>query len=79
MEEKKIYVTDDKGNQIEGEIVFSFEANGDDFVIYQIKDEAFCAKVDEKNQLSPVQEDEWPLVEKIFNEYMENQEVEDEH
>lgn len=78
MEERKINVTLENGKTVEGEILFTFEANGDDFVLYEINSEVFAAKVDENNNLSPVEEDEWPHVEKIFNQYMEDLEKEEE-
>ncbi len=75
-EDKKIEVKTEDGKILEGEILFTFEANGDDFVLYQINDEVFAAKIDEHKNLRQVEEDEWPLVEGIFNDYMD--ELEDE-
>ena len=75
-EDKKIIVKDANGNDIEGKIIFTFEANGDDFILYEVKDKAFAARIDEEGNLSPVNEDEWTLVERIYNEYMENEEDE---
>ena len=67
----RIFVTTEDGKKLEGEIVFTFEANGDDFVLYQIGDEVFAGKVDEENNLSEVEEDEWKLVEKVYQEWLE--------
>lgn len=77
MDERKIEVKLENGKVAEGEILFTFEANGDNFVLYAIKEEVFAAKVDENNNLSPVEKDEWPYVEKIFNQYMEELENEE--
>ena len=71
MEERKIEVKLENGKSAEGEILFTFEANGDNFVLYSINEEVFAAKIDENNNLFPVEQDEWPHVEKIFNQYME--------
>lgn len=76
--DRTIIVKDEKGNELEGKIIFTFEANGDDFILYEINNEAFAAKMSEEGELSPVQEDEWKLVEKIYNEYMEDLEEEEE-
>ncbi len=76
--DREIEVKLKDGSTAKGEILFTFEANGDDFVLYAINDEVFASKVDEENNLSPVEEDEWPLVEKVFNEFMEEMEGEDE-
>ena len=67
----RIFVTTEDGKKLEGEIIFTFEANGDDFVLYQIGDEVFAGKVDEENNLSEVEEDEWKLVEKVYQEWLE--------
>lgn len=72
--DNKIIIKDEKGNDVEGEIIFTFEANGDEFILYGINDEAFAAKIDEEGNLSPVEEDEWKLVEKIYNEFLEEEE-----
>ena len=73
-EDKKIIIKDEKGNDIEGTIIFTFEANGDDFILYEVNEQAFAARIDEDGNLSPVNEDEWTLVERIYNEYMEEEE-----
>lgn len=73
-----IFVTTEDGKKLEGEIVFTFEANGDDFVLYEINDEIHAAKVDEENNLTQLEEDEWKLVEKIYTEWLEEQEEENE-
>lgn len=74
--EKVIIVKDAKGKEKEGHILFTFEANGDNFVLYELDDNAFAAKVDEEGNLSPVEEDEWKLIEKIYKEYQEDMEHE---
>lgn len=73
-----IFVTTEDGKKLEGEIVFTFEANGDDFVLYQINDEIHAAKVDEENNLTQLEEDEWKLVEKIYTEWLDEQEDDNE-
>lgn len=73
-----IFVTTEDGKKLEGEIVFTFEANGDDFVLYEINNEIHAAKVDEENNLTQLEEDEWKLVEKIYTEWLDEQEEEDE-
>lgn len=76
--ERTIIVKDKNDNNMEGQIIFTFEANGDNFVLYELNEEAFAAKVNEEGTLTPVMEDEWKLVEKIYNEYMEDMESKDE-
>ncbi len=79
--DRTIEIELEDGEKVEGKILFTFEANGDDFVLYELKEQVFAAKVDDNNNLKAVEEDEWPLVEKVFKEYMEDtdeDEVEDE-
>jgi len=58
MEERTINITLENGEVAEGEILFTFEANGDDFILYSLNDEVFAAKIDEDNNLAQVEEDE---------------------
>ncbi len=76
-EERTIIVTDENGKEVEGEIIFTFEANGENFVLYELNDEAFASKISEEGDLTPVLEDEWKLVEKIYNEFIEDKEKEE--
>lgn len=68
---RQIIIKDEKGNIKEGKIIFSFTENGDEYVIYQLDEQAFAAKIDENNDLYAIDDDEWPLVEKIYNQYCE--------
>ena len=77
-EEEIIEIKTEDGKTLEGEILFTFEANGDDFIIIGVGDQPFPYKIDENKNLTEVKEDEWPLVEKIFNQWIEEQEAEDE-
>lgn len=72
----KIFIKTEDGREVEGEILFTFEANGDDFVFYTLEgsDEANVSKVDEEGNLKPVEDDEWKLLEKVFEEYQEDME-----
>ena len=67
-----IVITDENGKKHNGKILFSFEANGDEFVVYELLDNAHAAKIDDDGSLIPIEEDEWKLVEKIYNEFIED-------
>ncbi len=77
--EKLIEIKTEDGKTLQGEILFSFEANGDDFVLYEIDGNVFAAKYDESNNLNQIEEDEWPLVEKIFEQYIEENDMGEEY
>lgn len=77
MKEKTILIKTENGQTLEGTILFTFEANGDNFVLYKIGDKVHSAKVDEEGNLTPVLEDEWKLVEKVYNQYLEENNEED--
>ncbi len=67
------------GKKVNANIVFTFEENGDQFILYEINDVVYGAKLNEDNSLRQIEEDEWELVEKIFNEWnAENNQNEDE-
>ena len=67
------------GKKVNANIVFTFEENGDQFILYEIDDVVYGAKLNEDDSLKPIEEDEWELVEKIFNEWNEeNSQDEDE-
>ena len=59
------------GKKVNANIVFTFEENGDQFILYEIDDVVYGAKLNEDDSLKPIEEDEWELVEKIFNEWNE--------
>ena len=60
----------ENGKKINANILFTFEENGDQFIMYEIDEIAYGAKIKEDNSLAAIEEDEWNLVEKIFNEWM---------
>ncbi len=67
------------GKKVNANIVFTFEENGDQFILYEINNVVYGAKLNEDNSLKQIEEDEWELVEKIFNEWnAENNQNEDE-
>lgn len=75
-------ITLEDNTKIDANILFTFEENGDQFIVYEIEDEingeiqsiAYAAKINDDNSIIPIEEDEWPIVEKIFNEWQEDNE-----
>lgn len=76
--DNRITIELENGKTVEGEILFEFEENGDDFVAYVIDETIYVAKYDEDGKLFPIAEDEWTLVEKIVNSFLEDMEEEEE-
>lgn len=66
------------GTKVDANILFTFNENGDQFILYEIDQVAYGAKVKDDNHLAAIDEDEWELVEKIFNEWVEGQEEDEE-
>ncbi len=64
------------GKWVDASVLFTFEENGDQFIMYEIEEMAYGAKVKEDNTLIPIEDDEWDLVEKIFNEWLDEEEGE---
>lgn len=61
------------GKKINANILFTFNENGDQFILYEFDNTAYAAKIKDDNTLEPINDDEWNLVEKIFNEWNEEQ------
>ena len=76
MNERTITITLEDGSTVDGEVLFTFELNGDNFILYELEEKIFAARIDEEDNLSQVNEDEWPMIEKIYNQYIEDQEKE---
>ncbi|MBD5423383.1 MAG: DUF1292 domain-containing protein [Mycoplasma sp.] len=66
------------GTKVDANILFTFNENGDQFIFYEIDDVAYGAKVKDDDSLIAINDDEWELVEKIFNEWLEEQDQENE-
>ncbi|MDK2819475.1 MAG: DUF1292 domain-containing protein [Mycoplasmataceae bacterium] len=71
---KFVTITLDDNSQVEAEVVFTFEENGDVFILYAIDDIVYPAKIGEDDSLINLENDEWEIVEKIFNEFMNDEE-----
>ena len=74
MDENTIVVTDELGNEVEYEILFTFEneENGHQYVVY------FDPEKDEPEALFPIETpEEWELVEEVFQSFV-SEEDEDE-
>ena len=85
MEENIIVITDDQGNEIEYEILFTFdnEENGNSYVVYFDPNEdepsAQASIFTEDGRLLPIENpDEWELVEEVFASFVSNEEDEEE-
>ncbi len=84
MDENTIVVTDELGNEVEYEILFTFEneENGHQYVVYfdpkKDEPEAQAAIFDDEGGLFPIETpEEWELVEEVFQSFV-SEEDEDE-
>ncbi|MGL6125276.1 MAG: DUF1292 domain-containing protein [Metamycoplasmataceae bacterium] len=71
--EKFVTITLEDESTIEAEVVFTFEENGDTYILYAIGDTVHPAKIADDDSLIMLENDEWEIVEKIFNEFMEDE------
>ena len=76
MDENTIVVTDELGNEVEYEILFTFEneENGHQYVVYfdpeKDEPEAQAAIFDDEGGLFPIETpEEWELVEEVFQSF----------
>ena len=84
MDTNKFVVTDENGVEIEMEILFTFQLDNDErnFVLYtnpaDDSGEVIAAIYDEYGKLSQIEaEDDWAMVEEVFNSFIEEQEGND--
>ncbi|MGL5732929.1 MAG: DUF1292 domain-containing protein [Metamycoplasmataceae bacterium] len=71
---KFVTITLEDDSTVEAEVVFTFEENGDTYILYAIGDTVHPAKIAEDDSLIMIEDDEWDIVEKIFNEFMNDEE-----
>ena len=74
-QDKEIIITLKSGKEEKASVLFTFEVNGDDFILYELNHKAYAAKLNEDDSLTAVNEDEWNLVEKTYNQYIEAQDL----
>ncbi len=83
MDVEKIQVIDDDGNELEFEVLFTFEddENGKKYVLYYDANEeepqVFSSIYDEDGHLYPVDTpEEWDMIEEVFNSFIAQDEEE---
>lgn len=86
MDANKIQVIDDNGNEIEFEVLFTFESDesGKKYVLYYNPEDenpqVFSSIYDDEGHLYPVETpDEWDMIEEVFNSFIAQDEEEEEH
>lgn len=86
MEDDKLVVIDEKGNEIEMEILFTFDddARKKKYVIYfnpNDKQENLYASIyDDEGHLYPIEDDEeWDMVEEVIGTFMEENSTDEEN
>lgn len=79
-DERTIDLFDENGKKIdEGKILFSIEENGDTYVFYTVEKEIdgehqnvlISKKTDENGNLIDPEDDEYDLIEKVLNKYID--------
>ncbi|WP_050707643.1 hypothetical protein [[Mycoplasma] mobile] len=69
---REIDVYDENGKKLKGIVLFTFEEAGDTFICYTIKEEVFFSKLNEDNSLSNLEEDEYKIVEQIWEDFIQS-------
>jgi len=84
METNKFFVTDESGNEVEMEILFTFQPDNDsrNFVLYTNPNDdsgmVNASVYDEDGNLTPIQDEkDWVMVEEVFGAFIDEQEGED--
>lgn len=81
MDDNKIIVTDDQGKELIFEILFTFDHDGNKYVLYydpeQEDGEVFASKYSEDGTLNPIDsKEEWDMVEEVFDSFVLEEEKE---
>lgn len=85
MDTDKIQVIDDNGNELEFDILFTFdnEENGKKYVLYYNAEEeepqVYSSIYDDEGNLYPIETpEEWDMIEEVFASFVAEDEAEDE-
>jgi Protein of unknown function (DUF1292). len=83
MDAEKIQVIDDEGNELEFDVLFTFEGEDDTkYVLYydssKEEPEVFSSIYDDEGNLYPVETpEEWEMIEEVFNSFIAEEEAQD--
>ena len=79
--ENKMYVYDEEDNEVEMEILFTFESEdyGKNYVLYynaaDDDDQVFVSSYDEEGNLTDItDEKEWAMVEEVYGAFIDDEE-----
>ncbi|QJR44048.1 DUF1292 domain-containing protein [Mycoplasma miroungirhinis] len=73
---RKITIQDDNGKETEITILFDFEENGDTYLLGVLADLETVVGLKKQNDIYiEIPEDEWEIVEEVFNDFLENNEI----
>lgn len=85
MDIEKIQVIDDEGNELEFDVLFTFdsEETGKQYVLYYDADDedaqVYSSIYTDEGELFPVETpEEWEMIEEVFNSFIAEEELEDE-
>lgn len=80
LESKTMYVEDKDGNEVEMEIIFTFdnEERGKQYVVFQDpkneEGEMFASCYDDEGNLTPIEtEEEWSMVEEVLGAFLDEE------
>lgn len=81
MESNIMYVMDENGQEQEMEIVFTFENDGNNYVVFRemnsTSDEVYASKYNEAGDLFPIEtSEEWEMVEEVIGAFSADEENE---
>lgn len=74
-----MYVQDEHGNEVEMQILFTFDAKDKKYVVFQnpndVDGEVYASCYDDNNSLLPIEtEEEWEMVDEVLGSFLEERE-----
>ncbi len=81
LDNKLMYVEGPDGQDVEMEILFTFDKDGKNYVVFRennsMSEEIFASQYDEEGNLNPIEtDDEWAMIEEVLGAFIEETENE---
>ena len=74
---EEIIITNKNNKKEKGKILFITKQNDNEYIFYELKNKLFVSKLLKDNKLEDVSEEEWPILEEIYQEYIQENATEE--
>ena len=74
---EEIIITNKNNEKEKAKILFITKQNDNEYIFYELKNKLFVSKLLKDNQLEDVSEEEWQILEQIYQEYIQENATEE--